>query len=152
MPTVAARRWFVAVALAVGVAALPACSSGGDEVASTTSTTVAPTTTVADDGGGDDTTTTTSTSVAPDAAPCTADAIGGAVAGMSTTVEQFGCADGYAWAWLGKQGDPAATTSVVLRDESGQWVELSGVCGGASAGYPPEVLDNGCRYAPGADG
>lgn len=61
-------------------------------------------------------------------------------------VDDFGCEDGYAWIWLADDAtDPVTLASRILKDENGTWVPVStNVCGAASAGIPPTVLEKGC--------
>lgn len=81
-------------------------------------------------------------------AACTEGAIAGAVGGMSTTVERYGCVDGYAWAWIGDDEGSSDRRSLILASVDGQWSELDAACAGALTGYPAEVLELGCEYAP----
>lgn len=81
-------------------------------------------------------------------AACTEGAIAGAVGGMTTTVERYGCVDGYAWAWIGDDEGSSDRRSLILASVDGQWSELDAACAGALTGYPAEVLELGCEYAP----
>jgi hypothetical protein len=137
----------LAGALAVSVVG---CSSG-DESATTTTEANATTTTEAKatttTTAGNDTTTTTA---AGGGAECTrGDLISAALPSVDPAfdlVDDFGCEDGYAWIWMADDAtDPVTLASRILKDENGQWVVLStDVCGGASAGLPPVVLEKGC--------
>jgi len=135
----------LAGALAVSVVG---CSSDDESATTTTeanvtTTTEANTTTTA----GNDTTTTTA---AGGGAECTrGELISAALPSVDPAfdlVDDFGCEDGYAWIWMADDAtDPVTLASRILKDENGQWVVLStDVCGGASAGLPPVVLEKGC--------
>lgn len=143
-------RKFVAIAaLAILAVGATACSSSED-TASTTSTTraAAPTTTTTAGGGG-----TTTTTEGGSGAECTrGEIISAALTQVDPRfdlMDSFGCEDGYAWAWLADDStDPATLQSAILEDRNGQWqpLDLANICGAASAGYPPEVLEKGCAY------
>jgi len=138
----------LATALAVSVVA---CSSSDDEAATTTTearatTTEAQATTTT--AGSDDNTTTTAASGG--GAECTrGELISAALPTADPAfdlVDDFGCEDGYAWIWLADDAtDPVTLASRILKDENGTWVPVStDVCGAASAGIPPVVLEKGC--------
>ena len=140
------RKFLAAAAVAFLALGAAACSS--DESADSTTTTAAPatsTTAVSDDdttttagGGGDD---------------CTrGEIISAALTQVDPKfdlMDSFGCEDGYAWAWLADDSTtPNTIQSAILEDRNGSWVplDLANICGAASAGYPPEVLEKGCEY------
>lgn len=138
----------LATALAVSVVA---CSSSDDEAATTTTearatTTEAQATTTT--AGSDDNTTTTAASGG--GAECTrGELISAALPTADPAfdlVDDFGCEDSYAWIWLADDAtDPVTLASRILKDENGTWVPVStDVCGAASAGIPPVVLEKGC--------
>lgn len=140
-PRSALLAGLLAAALAVSVVA---CSSSDDESATTTTEGQATTTTA----GSDDATTTTAASGG--GAECTrGDLISAALPTADAAfdlVDDFGCEDGYAWIWLADDAtDPVTLASRILKDENGTWVPVStDVCGAASAGIPPTVLEKGC--------
>lgn len=140
-PRSALLAGLLAAALAVSVVA---CSSSDDESATTTTEGQATTTTA----GSDDATTTTAASGG--GAECTrGDLISAALPTADPAfdlVDDFGCEDGYAWIWLADDAtDPVTLASRILKDENGTWVPVStDVCGAASAGIPPTVLEKGC--------
>ena len=122
------RRWLVVGALMAGASLFAvACSSDGDQV-----------------GVGNN----ELPASADGSAACTEGAIAGAVGGMSTTVERYGCVDGYAWAWIGDDEGSSDRRSLILASVDGQWSELDAACAGSLTGYPAEVLELGCEYAP----
>jgi len=131
----------LAGALAISVVA---CGSNDDDAATTTTAAEATTTTEA----SDDTTTTTAAS--GEGAECArGELISAALPSVDPAfdlVDDFGCEDGYAWIWLADDStDPVTLASRILEDKNGEWVVLStDVCGGASAGLPPTVLEKGC--------
>lgn len=133
--------------VAVATLALGAAACSSDEQSDATTTTAAPSTTAS--SGGDATTTT----AASGGDGCTrGDIISAALTEVDPRfdlMDSFGCEDGYAWAWLADDStDPATLQSVILEDRNGTWVPLNlgNICGAASAGYPPEVLEKGCAY------
>lgn len=143
-------RSLLLTGLLAGVLALSAvaCSSNGDDTATTTTTAAAAassttTTTAANNA-------TTSTTAASGGAECTrGELIQAALPSVDPSfdlVDDFGCEDGYAWIWMADDAtDPVTLASRILKDENGTWVVLStDVCGGASAGLPPTVLEKGC--------
>lgn len=140
-PRSALLAGLLAAALAVSVVA---CSSSDDESATTTTEGQATTTTA---GSGDATTTTAASG---GGAECTrGDLISAALPTADPAfdlVDDFGCEDGYAWIWLADDAtDPVTLASRILKDENGTWVPVStDVCGAASAGIPPTVLEKGC--------
>jgi hypothetical protein len=129
--------------LALGAAA---CSNDSSESANTTAapaTSAVPATTEAPSGS----TTTTEGDV------CTRGEIISAaltqVPAQFDLMDDFACVDGYAWAWLADDStSPVTLQSAILEDDNGQWtsLNLANICGAASAGYPPEVLEKGCAY------
>lgn len=143
------RNPLLAVALAAVLAASAvACSS--DDDAATTTTTAAETTTTAEattTTEADDTTTTTEANGGAECSP-EALALAGS-AGNYDTVDNYGCDDGYAWVWLSdSSGTATGQISEILEDDGGSWSPLSldAICGAASAGYPPEIVQNGCAF------
>ena len=148
-PRSALLAGLLAAALAVSVVA---CSSSDNEAATTTTEARATTTTEAratttTAGSGDATTTTAASG---GGAECTrGDLISAALPTADPAfdlVDDFGCEDGYAWIWLADDAtDPVTLASRILKDENGTWVPVStDVCGAASAGIPPTVLEKGC--------
>jgi len=144
------RRPLIALA-AVAVLALGATACSSDESADSSTTTAAPTTTAASSTtAGDGSTTTSTPSTGGD---CTR---GPLISAALTQVdpkfdlmEDFGCEDDYAWVWLADDTtNPVTLQSAILEEQDGQWVplDLADICGAASAGYPPEVLQKGCEY------
>jgi ABC-type transport system substrate-binding protein len=140
------RRILALVAVATLALGAAACSS--DEQSDATTTTAAPSTTSSTSGG--DATTTTA---AGGGDGCTrGDIISAALTQVDPRfdlMDSFGCEDGYAWAWLADDStEPATLQSAILEDRNGTWVplDLANICGAASAGYPPEVLEKGCAY------
>ena len=141
----------ILAAAAVAFLALGAAACSSDESADSTTTTVAPTTSAAPTTTeGDGSTTTTTASVGGD---CTRGPIISAalteVDPRFDLLDSFGCEDDYAWAWLADDStNPPTIQSVILEEQDGQWVpeNLANICGAASAGYPPEVLEKGCEY------
>ena len=140
------RRILALVAVATLALGAAACSS--DEQSDATTTTAAPSTTSSTSGG--DATTTTA---AGGGDGCTrGDIISAALTQVDPRfdlMDSFGCEDGYAWAWLADDStEPATLQSAILEDRNGTWVPLNlgNICGAASAGYPPEVLEKGCAY------
>ncbi len=140
-PRSALLAGLLAAALAVSVVA---CSSSDNEAATTTTEAQATTTTA---GSGDATTTTAASG---GGAECTrGDLVSAALPTADPAfdlVDDFGCEDGYAWIWLADDAtDPVTLASRILKDENGTWVPVStNVCGAASAGIPPTVLEKGC--------
>jgi len=142
--TVSRRPLLVLAALAALALGAAACST--NESSSNSTTTAAPSTTA----GGSSSTSTTAGSTGDD---CTrGDIISAALTKVDPAfdlMDSFGCEDGYAWAWLANDSTtPATLQSVILEDRNGEWVplDLGNICGTASAGYPPEVLEKGCAY------
>ena len=139
------RRSIALAAVAVLALGAAACSSDSDP-ASTTTTKAETTTTTA--GGG-----ATSTTAAAGGDDCVrGEIISAALTQVDPAfdlMDSFGCEDGYAWAWLyNDSSQPPTLQSVILQDENGSWkpLDLANICGAASAGYPPQVLENGCKY------
>ncbi len=95
--------------------------------------------------GGTTTTTakgsTTTTTAGGSGAPCTATAISAALP-SGEKVTSYVCSDGWAaGAWTNGQADGA----FILQAEGGKWVKpAQDPCGSASAGLPPEILNDGC--------
>ena len=95
--------------------------------------------------GGTTTTTakgsTTTTTAAALGAPCTATAITAALP-SGEKVTTYVCSEGWAaGAWTNGQADGA----FILQAEGGKWVKpAQDPCGSASAGLPPEILQDGC--------
>jgi len=148
------RNPLLAVALAAVLAASAVACSSNDDSAATTTTAAETTTTEAEvttTTEADDTTTTTE---ANGGAECSPEALANAGSasgpgGNFDTVDNYGCDDGYAWAWLSdSSGATTAQISEIFEDDGGSWSSLSldSVCGGASAGYPPEIVQNGCAF------
>jgi hypothetical protein len=143
-------RSLLLTGLLAGVLALSvvACSSNDDDTAATTTSTTQAQATTTTAANGDGTTTTTQAS--GDGAECTrGELISAALPSVDPAfdlVDDFGCEDGYAWIWLADDAtDPVTLASRILEDKNGTWVVLStDVCGGASAGLPPVVLEKGC--------
>ena len=108
-------------------AALAQAVSRGEPVCTATDSTVAPTTT-----------TTPST---PTSAPCTATALGRALP-AGTRIQNYLCSEGYA----GVAYMSGGTAGTALLQVNGTiWTDLgTSACGGASAGYPPAVLEIAC--------
>lgn len=142
-----ARKILAAAAVAFLALGAAACSS--DEQSDATTTTAAAPSTTASSSGGDATTTTAGGS---DDGCTRGDIISAALTQVDPRfdlMDSFGCEDGYAWAWLADDStDPATLQSVILEDRDGSWVplDLGNICGAASAGYPPQVLEKGCAY------
>ena len=141
--TVSRRPLLVLAAVAALALGAAACSS--NESSSNSTTTAAPSTTTAGES-----TTTTAGGVGGD---CTRGAIISAaltqVDPKFDLMDSFGCEDDYAWAWLADDSTtPPTLKSVILEEQDGVWVplDLGNICGAASAGYPPEVLEKGCAY------
>ena len=101
-------------------------------------------------GGSGSTTTTksggsTSTTAAA-GATCTATSLSKAV---GETINQYVCSGGYAGVEYGTEADEQA----VLKVEGSEWVNVTDeVCGAASAGVSPQVLELGCSAATGTGG
>lgn len=137
------------LAAVLGIGAV-ACGSSDDDAAANTDDV---TTTTAADNGDDngDTTTTTEAS----GAPCTPEALAlaGAASGPAgnfDTVENYGCEDGWAWAWLSdSSGQTTSLISEVFQDEGGEWSSTgSALCDGtAGSTAPVDILEKGCEYS-----
>jgi hypothetical protein len=137
------------LAALLGVSAV-ACSSDDDSATTTTAADV--TTTTADDS--DDSDDTTTTTADDSGAECTAEAL--ALAGSASgpqgnfdNVTNFGCEDGWAWAWL--DDSSGATTDVIseiFEDQGGEWTSVGdALCDGtAGSTAPTEVITQGCAY------
>lgn len=81
----------------------------------------------------------TTTTFAPNDAPCTAAAILGGLPAEGEKVTSFVCAGQYA------AGSLDNGSKFILKAQGGKWYALStDPCGGASAGLPPVILQNGC--------
>ena len=107
-------------------AKLTADAAAGTKVCGSTTSTTTPKTTTTTGGSGP---------------ACTATAISAALpAGEKVT--SYVCIDGYAaGGWTNGQADGA----YILQAESGKWVEPGqDPCGSASAGLPPQILQDGC--------
>jgi hypothetical protein len=141
------RRPLLALAaVAVLVLGAAACSSEESSSNSTT-TTAAPSSTTSEASAS------TSTTAGPVGGDCSRGAIISAaltkVDPAFDLMDSFGCEDDYAWAWLANDStNPPTLQSVILEEQDGNWVveDLGNICGAASAGYPPEVLEKGCAY------
>jgi hypothetical protein len=78
---------------------------------------------------------------APAAAPCTATALAKALP-SGTEITNYACSEGYAGV-AGTSG--GKDTTALLQAEGSTWKDLgTNACGGASAGYPPAVLEIAC--------
>ena len=93
---------------------------------------------------GENTTTTTpkTTTTAPSGgtAPCTATALLGGLPDEGETIGTYVCSEGWA---AGTLSD--GTTKFILQSDNGKWVAPSqDPCDSASAGLPPEILEDGC--------
>lgn len=107
-------------------AALTKAVDAGETVCdgATTTTTAANTTTTTPNGGE---------------APCTATAITAGLDG--TQISSYVCSEGYA---AGSLADESG--KFVMQSEDGAWVLVTDdVCGSASAGLPPVILEDGCE-------
>ncbi|MFZ4518180.1 MAG: peptidoglycan-binding domain-containing protein [Microthrixaceae bacterium] len=81
----------------------------------------------------------TTTTFAPNDAPCTATAILGGLPAEGEKVTSFVCAGPYA------AGSLDNGAKFILKAQNGKWYAPStDPCGGASAGLPPVILENGC--------
>jgi peptidoglycan hydrolase-like protein with peptidoglycan-binding domain len=110
-------------------AALAQAVSRGEAVCSTTDPTAAPPTT------------TSSTTPTTPTAPCTATALARALP-PGTQIQSYACSDGYAGVAFASAGAPG---TALLEANGPIWTDLgTSVCGGASAGYPPPVLEIAC--------
>ena len=112
-------------------AALAQAVAEKEKVCASSGTTVAPTTTTA-----------------PSTAPCTATAMTKALP-SGTQITNYACSEGYAGV-AGTSG--GKETTALLKAEGATWKDLgTTTCGGASAGYPPAVLEIACpAYRPAA--
>ena len=82
---------------------------------------------------------TTTTTYAPKDAPCTAAAILGGLPSEGEKVTSFVCAGQYA------AGSLSNGSKFILKAQNGKWYAMStDPCGGASAGLPPVILQDGC--------
>lgn len=91
-------------------------------------------------GGGS----TTTTKATPAGATCTATSLSKAV---GETINSYVCSGGYAGVEYGTEADEQA----VLKAEGTEWVDVTDeVCGAASAGISPQVLELGCSAATGS--
>jgi len=90
---------------------------------------------------GSTATTTPTSTTTPSTAPCTATALA-KVLPVGVQITNYACSDGYAGVAF-TQGDTDQTA--LLEAEGSTWNDLGkGACGGASAGYPPAVLEIAC--------
>ena len=141
------KKFLVLAAVAVLGLGAAACSS---DDSSSSSTTAAPTTSTT--AGSNDNTTTTAGGGANSDECVRGEIISAALTQVDPKfdlMDSFGCEDGYAWAWLADDSTtPNTIQSVILEDKDGVWepLDLANICGAASAGYPPEVLEKGCEY------
>jgi hypothetical protein len=108
-------------------AALAQAVSKGEAVCTSTDTTVAPT--------------TTTPATTPATAPCTATALARALP-SGAQIQHYACSEG--WAGVAYVGAGTAYTAL-LEANRAVWTDLgTSTCGGASAGYPPAVLEIAC--------
>lgn len=86
-------------------------------------------------------TSSTTSTTAPANAPCTATALAKALP-SGTQITNYACSEGYAGV-AGTSG--GKDTTALLQAEGATWKDLgTDACGGASAGYPPAVLEIAC--------
>lgn len=143
------RKILALAAVAMLTLGAAACSSD-EKSDSTTTTAAAPATTTTTASGGSTTTSASGGSLVDE---CTRGPIISAalteVDPKFDLMDDFGCEDDYAWAWLADDSTtPNTIQSVILEERDGEWVpeNLNDICGAASAGYPPVVLEKGCAY------
>jgi peptidoglycan hydrolase-like protein with peptidoglycan-binding domain len=106
-------------------AALAQAVSKGEKVCTSSGTTVTPTTTTT-----------------PATAPCTATALAKALP-AGAKIQNYTCSEGYAGVQYG--GGSENLDSALLQANGAIWTDLgTTACGGASAGYPPSVLEIAC--------
>lgn len=92
----------------------------------------APTTTAAPDAS-------TTTAAPSGRAPCTATALLGGLPAEGETITSFVCAGDYA------AGTVSGGSRFILQSTEGRWFALGeDPCGGADAGLPPVILEDGC--------
>lgn len=116
-------------------AALKSAAEAGTKVCGASGST----TTTAASGGS-----TTTTKATPAGATCTATSLSAAV---GETINSYVCSGGYAGVEYGTEADEQA----VLKVEGSAWVDVTDeVCGAASAGISPQVLELGCSAATGS--
>ena len=83
---------------------------------------------------------TTTTTASGGAAPCTATALLGGLPDEGESIGSYVCSEGWA---AGTLSD--GTTKFILQSDNGKWYAPSqDPCGSASAGLPPEILEDGC--------
>ncbi len=86
-------------------------------------------------------TSSTTSTTTPANAPCTATALAKALP-AGTEITNYACSEGYAGV-AGTSG--GADTTALLQADGASWKDLgTKACGGASAGYPPAVLEIAC--------
>ncbi len=107
-------------------AALKKAAAAGKTVCVASTTTTAPKTTTTAASGG--------------SAACTAAALLTALPAEGETIGSYVCSGGYA---AGTLSD--GSTKFILESKNGKWYAFStDPCGGASAGLPPIILEDGC--------